>query len=133
MINGGGGSCKSLDFVLNKSSKAIYPGCQGSSSGRAATARVESCSFPANSCMRFWLPPHLNGGKKPNPPCLAGKSALLQSDKYSRLDSPASPTAVLVAICQLLALTSSHWGLSTQFFRGGSVRSSNNQVISTIA
>lgn len=53
---------------LKKSSKAIYPGCQDSgNSGRAASARLESCSFPANSGMRVLLPSHLNGGEKKNP------------------------------------------------------------------
>lgn len=65
--------------------------------------------------MRFLLPPHLNGGE-PNPPFLAGKSALLQSDKYLRLDSLASSTEMLVTIYQLFALTYSHWGLSTHCF-----------------
>lgn len=135
MINGRGCSCDSMNFCSLKSSKAIYPGCQDSgNSGRAAIARLESCSFPANSRMRFLLPPHLNGGGKPGPPCLAGESALLQPDKYSRLDSLASSTETLVAICQLFALTCSHRCLSTHsFFRGGNARSSNNPLICSVA
>lgn len=119
-----------------RSSKAIYPGCQDSGdSGRAAIAGLESCSFPATSRMNpysllIWME---EKKKRHQPPCLAGKSAFLQPDKYSRLDSLSSSTEMLVAICQLFALTHSHRCPSTRFFRGDNTRSGGNQVICSTA
>lgn len=130
-----GCSCKSMSSALKGGVKQYILAVRTVVIQAGCIAGLESCSFPANSLMNpysllIWME---GGGSGSQPPCLAGKSAFLLSDKCTRLDSLASSTAMLVVICQLFALTCSHQCLSVRFFRGDNMRSSSHQVICSIA
>lgn len=130
MINGRGCSWESMNFVLVVVGQYIL--AVRTVVIQAGLLLLDWKAVPFQQTA-VWDPFSSEQRKKPSLPCLAVKSALLQSDKYSRLDSLASSTETLVALCQLFTLTYSHRCLSTHFFRGSSVRSGNNQVIGSIA
>lgn len=136
MINGRGCRCKSVNLVLRKVVRQYILAVR-TVVIQAGLLLLGWKAVPFQQPAVWILTPSSSEWKKKKkrhqPPCLAGKSAFLQPDKYSRLDSLSSSTEMLVAICQLFALTHSHRCPSTRFFRGDNTRSGGNQVICSTA